>query len=47
MEVDKEDPEEIQGVSEVDTASGVPMPPPQGAHSLVQSESSVNNLDDF
>jgi len=48
MEVDEEeDPEEIQGISEVDTASGVPMPPPQGAHSPVRSESSGNNLDDF
>jgi type II secretory pathway component PulJ len=45
MEVeDEEDPEEIQDVSGVDTVSGVPMPPPHGAHSLVQS---VNNLDDF
>ena len=48
MEVeDEEDPKEIQDVSGVDTVSGVPMPPPQGAHSPVRSESSVNNLDDF
>ena len=48
MEVeDEEDPEEIQGVSGVDTVSGVPMPPPQGAHSPVRSESSINNLNDF
>ena len=43
----EEEPQEVQGVSGLDTVSGVPMPPLQGAHSPVRSESSVNNLDDF
>ena len=48
MDVDADDkPEEMEGISGLDTISGVPMPPPQGAHSPVRSESSVNNLDDF
>ena len=42
-----EEPQEVQGISGLDTTSGVPMPPLQGAHSPVRSESSVNNLDDF
>ena len=36
-----------QGISGLDTMSGVPLPPLPGAHSPVRSESSVNNLDDF
>ena len=37
MEVeDEEDPKEIQDVSGVDTVSGVPMPPPQRAHSSAE-----------
>ena len=43
----EEEPQEVQGVSGLDTMSGVPMPPPQGAHSPVRSEASINNLDDF
>ena len=43
----EEEPQEVQGVSGLDTMSGVPMPPPQGAHSPVRSETFVNNLDDF
>ena len=46
-EVMEEEPQEIQGVSGLDTVSGLPMPPPQGAYSPVRSESSVNDLDDF
>ena len=47
LEAIEEEPQEIQGVSELDTVSGLPMPPPQGAHSPVRSESSVNDLVDF
>ena len=43
----EEEPQEVQGISGLDTIYGVPMPPSQGAHSPVRSESSVNNLDDF
>ena len=43
----EEEPQEIQGVSGLDMESGAPMPPPQGAHSPVSSESSINDLDDF
>ena len=43
----EEEPQEVQGISGLDTTSGVPMPPLPGAHSPVRSESSVNNLDDF
>ena len=43
----EEELQEVQGVSGLDTVSGVPMPPPQRAHSPVRSELSVNNLDDF
>jgi len=45
--MEEEEPQEIQGVSKLDTVSGLPMPPPQGAHSPVRSEASVNDLDDF
>jgi hypothetical protein len=37
----------VQGVSGLDTDSGLPLPPPQEAHSPARSESSINNLDDF
>jgi len=43
----EEEPQEVQGISGLDTMSGVPLPPLPGAHSPVRSESSVNNLDDF
>ena len=43
----EEESQEVQGISGLDTTSGMPMPPLSGAHSLVRSESSVNNLDDF
>jgi hypothetical protein len=43
----EEEPQEVQGISGLDTTSRVPMPPLQGAHSPVRSESLVNNLDDF
>jgi hypothetical protein len=42
-----EEPQEMEGVYEIDYEVGSPLPPPQGAHSLVRSESSVNNLNDF
>ena len=47
MEVDGEEPEEMQGVSGIDFDAVAPQPPPMGAHSPVSSESSVNDLDDF
>ena len=43
----EEEPKKVQGISGLDAMSGVPMPPLQGAHSPVRSESLVNNLDDF
>ena len=46
-EVMEEEPQEVQGISGLDTISGVPLPPLPGAHSPVRSESSVNNLDNF
>jgi hypothetical protein len=42
-----EEPQEMEGVSEIDYEAGSPLPPPQGAHSPVCSELSVNDLDDF
>jgi len=48
MDVDGEDePEEIQGVSDLDFEVAAPSPAQVGAHSPVASEASVNNLDDF
>ena len=48
MDVDGEDePEEIQGVSDLDFEVSAPQPAQMGAHSPVASEASVNNLDDF
>jgi hypothetical protein len=44
---DDEEPPEMKGVSETDYKVGSPLLPPQGAHSPMRSESSVNNLDDF
>lgn len=45
MDVDEE--EEIESYSDVDFDEADPQPAQLGAHSLVASESSVNNLDDF
>jgi hypothetical protein len=48
MDVDgEEDPEEIEGVSNLDFEAASPRPAQLGAHSPVASEASVNNLDDF
>ena len=48
MDVDEEEePEEIEDFSDVDFEEADPQPAQWGAHSLVASESSVNNLDDF
>ena len=47
LEAMEEEPQEVQGISGLDTIYGVPMPPSQGAHSPVSSESSDNDLDDF
>ena len=46
-EVMEKESQEIPGVSGLDTKSGASMPPSQGAHSPVSSESSDNDLDDF
>jgi hypothetical protein len=42
-----EEPHEMEGVSEIDYEVGNPLPLPQGTHSPVRSEASVNDLDDF
>ena len=47
MDVDEEEPEEIECYSNVDFEKADPQPAQWGAHSPVASESSVNNLDDF
>ena len=48
MDVDGEDePEEIQGVSDLDFKVAAPQPAHMGAHSPVASEASVNNFYDF
>jgi len=48
MDMDEEEePEEIEGYSDVDFEEADPQPAQLGAHSPVTSESSVNNLDDF
>ena len=48
MDVDsEEEPEEIEGVSDLDFEAAAPQPAQMGAHSPVASEASVNNLDDF
>ena len=44
---EEEEPEEIEGYSDVDFEEADPQPAQLGAHSPVTSESSVNNLDDF
>jgi hypothetical protein len=43
----EEDPEEIEGVSNLDSEHGDPEPNPQPNHSSSSSQSSVGNLDDF
>ena len=48
MDMDEEEePEEIEGYSDVDFEEADPQPAQLGAHSPVASESSVNNLNDF
>ena len=48
MDVDGEDePEDIQGVSDLDFEVAAPSPAQLGAHSPVASEASVNNFYDF
>jgi hypothetical protein len=46
-EVEEEDPEEIEGVFDLDSEHGDPEPHPQPNHSSSDSESSVGNLDDL
>jgi hypothetical protein len=52
-EEDSEEPEEIEGVSEIDSEHGDPEPNPQlnhsssGSHFSSGSQSSMGNLDDF
>jgi hypothetical protein len=43
----EEEPEEIEGVSEIDSEHGDPEPNPQLNHSSSSSQSSMGNLDDF
>jgi hypothetical protein len=43
----EEDPEEIEGVFDLDSKHGDPEPNPQPDHSSSGSQSSVGNLDDF
>jgi hypothetical protein len=44
---EEEDPEEIEGVSDIDSEHGDPEPNPSSNHSSSGSQSSVGNLDDF
>jgi hypothetical protein len=46
-EGEEEDPEEIEGVSDLDSEHGDPEPNPQPDHSSSSSQSSVGNLDNF
>jgi hypothetical protein len=46
-EAEEEDPEEIEGVSDLDSEHGDPEPHPQPNHSSSGSQSSVGDLDDF
>jgi hypothetical protein len=46
-EAEEEDPEEIEGVSDLDSEHGYPEPNHQSDHSTSSSQSSVGNLDDF
>jgi hypothetical protein len=43
----EEDPEEIEGVSDLDFEHGDPGPNPQPDHSSSSSQSSIGNLDNF
>ena len=43
----EDEPEEIQGVSDLDFEVAAPPPAQMGAHSPVASEASVNNFYDF
>jgi hypothetical protein len=43
----EEDPEEIEGVSDLDSEHGDPEPNPHPDHSSSSSQSSIGNLDDF
>jgi hypothetical protein len=43
----EEDPEEIEGVSDLDSEHGDPEPNPQPDYSSSGSQSSIGNLDDF
>jgi hypothetical protein len=43
----EEDPEEIEGVSNLDSKHGDPEPNPQPDHSSSSSQSSIGNLDNF
>jgi hypothetical protein len=48
MDVDSdEEPEVIEGVSDIDYDVVAPQPAQMGVHSPARSESSVNNLDDY
>jgi hypothetical protein len=48
MDIDSdEEPEEIEGVSDLDYDVVVLQPALMGAHSPARSESCVNNLDDY
>jgi hypothetical protein len=48
MDVDSdEEPEEMEGVSDLDYEVVAPQPAQMGAHSPARSESSVNNFDDY
>jgi hypothetical protein len=46
-EGEEEEPEEIEGVSEIDSEHGNPEPNPQPDHSSSGSQSSVGNLNEF
>jgi hypothetical protein len=46
-EDEEEDPEEIEGVSDLDSEHGDLEPNPKPNHSSFGSQSSVGNLDDF
>jgi hypothetical protein len=48
MDIDgDEEPEEVEGVSDLDYNVVVPQPAHMGAHSPARGESSINNLDDY
>jgi cobalamin biosynthesis protein CobT len=44
---EEEDPEEIEGVSDLDSEHGDPEPNPEHNHSSSSSQTSVGNLDNF